>query len=51
MEESGALPTQALGRLKQAVKYMANAKQLELTNGLALCLRSSTQEELFESLG
>ncbi len=51
MEESGVLPTQALGRLKQAVKYMANAKQLELTNGLALCLRSSTQEELFESLG
>ncbi|MDP6849467.1 MAG: tRNA-dihydrouridine synthase family protein [Planctomycetota bacterium] len=50
MEEGSANPTQALGRLKQAVKYMANARQLVLANGLAFSLRSPTKEALFESL-
>jgi tRNA-dihydrouridine synthase len=51
METNGAKPSQAMGRLKQAVKYMNNANQLELASELALCLRSSDKEEMFERIG
>lgn len=51
METNGAKPNQAMGRLKQAVKYMNNANQLELASELASCLRSSDKEEMFEKIG
>jgi len=50
MEQSTATPRQALGRLKQAVKYMSNAKQLEISSGLASCLRAQSSAELLGHL-
>jgi len=51
METSGATPIQALGRLKQAVKYMTNAGHLEPAAGLAQTLRGQSATTVFEALG